>query len=106
MQHTTCPTCRTQFIAAPEGGAARAGAPVFEMPPDAASLDAFLDSEVTRAFETFLQGPRRPPGGNRNQSDPAGARDDAQPGRRDQEEYQEVHFEYNHDRSDFAGMYS
>ncbi|KAI0720481.1 hypothetical protein C8T65DRAFT_633139, partial [Cerioporus squamosus] len=108
--HTTCPTCRTPFIAdtAENDNEPRAGAPVFRLPVDASdmSLDAFLDGEVTRAFEAFLQGPEgadRPRG---NQNDITDARGDAPPRRDGQEEYEEAHFEYSDDRSEFSGMYS
>ncbi|TFK91116.1 hypothetical protein K466DRAFT_583103 [Polyporus arcularius HHB13444] len=109
--HTTCPTCRTPFIAgtANTGSDPEAipGAPPLIVPvgleTDATSFDAFLHGDVTSAFDAFLQGPARRPGGNQN--DAAGARGETQP-RREQEEYEEAHFEYDHDRSEFSGMYS
>ncbi|RPD62408.1 hypothetical protein L226DRAFT_611018 [Lentinus tigrinus ALCF2SS1-7] len=100
--HTTCPTCRTPFIAVPEGSEPRLGAPAFEV-PDAASFGTFLDNEAARALHTIIQESSRPGG---NQSGPSGTQGDAPSRREEEEEYEEAHFEYNDDRSEFAGMYS
>lgn len=99
-QHTTCPTCRTRFIAQADGDASAGASIGFPMGADA-SFDAFLENEVTRAFETFLRGPSRVRDTDGN--------DISRPGRQlsdEEEELPEVHFEYNHDRDEFSGMYS
>ena len=73
------------------------------------SFDAFLEDEVTRAFETFLRGHR-----NRAQAQEDGANEGSAGGRRggqasgdrDEEPMHEARFEYNHSRDEFSGMYS
>ncbi|TBU62329.1 hypothetical protein BD310DRAFT_844061 [Dichomitus squalens] len=97
--NTTCPTCRTPFIA-PQAGDEQRARQESELPgAGEASFDAYLNNEVTRAFEAFFPLPGAPAS--------AAPRSDGQASsEEDFEQLEEAQFEYDHDRSEFSGMYS
>ena len=98
-QNTTCPTCRTPFIAPRAGDEQRARQDGDPHGAGEADFAAFLNNEVTRAFEVFSPAPAAPTS--------AGPRRDGQTSSdEDSEQMEEAEFEYDHDRSEFSGMYS
>ena len=69
-----------------------------------ASLAAFLEGEVARAFGDVHPGGRQPGFLFERRGADGGA--GAQGGSSDEEPGAPAHFEYNHDRDEFSGMYS
>ncbi|PIL22552.1 hypothetical protein GSI_15241 [Ganoderma sinense ZZ0214-1] len=96
--NTTCPTCRTPFLAPPPGGEGRVGE---ERLPEAqqASFAAFINNGPINALDVIFydSGPNIAPAGGERESE-ASPDEDPEP--------LEAHFEYDHGREEFSGMYS
>ena len=99
MQNTTCPTCRTPFIAPSPSGEGHVGE---ERLPETqqASFAAFLNGGPINALDALLyaSGPNASLAGGEREGDPSP--------NEDPEPLEEAHFEYDHDREEFSGMYS
>ena len=93
--------------AAPEAaaGPAAGGAGDFPSDPAEASFAAFFENEVARAFGALHAATGTGPRASDTGATTRGS--DGQGGSSDEEMHmEEAHFEYNHDRDEFSGMYS
>ncbi|KAM5535049.1 hypothetical protein V8D89_011277 [Ganoderma adspersum] len=96
--NTTCPTCRTPFIAPPPDSEGRVGEEQLSEAQQA-SFAAFIDNDPLDAMRVFFRsGPSSSPA--------SGERDGGASPNEDSELLEEAHFEYDHDREEFSGMYS
>ncbi|KAI1789602.1 hypothetical protein LXA43DRAFT_1020357 [Ganoderma leucocontextum] len=93
--NTTCPTCRTPFIAPPPGGEERL--PEGQQAPFA----AFMSNEPLDVLAAIFRdpGPGIPLLGSERGGQVSADEDSRGP-------LEEAHFEYDHDREEFSGMYS
>ena len=98
-QNTTCPTCRTPFVTPPPGGEERVGEEQLSEAQQA-SFAAFIDNNPLDAMRVFLHGT------GPSTSPASGERDGETSPDEEPELVEEAHFDYDHDREEFSGMYS